>query len=64
MAEKVRLNLVKQQIVEDLETRKALAARFEVSQSVYRKAPYAERATAPEARRLQPLADLSMEAAQ
>ena len=61
---KVGLDWVKAQVVDDLESRKALAARFEISQSVYRKDPWAEHAAADERPRWAPLADLTLEAAE
>jgi len=59
---KVGLDWITEQI-EDLENRAALAARFEVSQSVYRKDPWAEHVT-EKAETYQPLADLTLEAAE
>jgi nitrite reductase (NADH) large subunit len=59
---KVGLDWVKEQVVDDLDNRAALIARFEVSQSVYRKDPWAEHAAKSEA--YQPLADLTLEAAE
>ena len=59
---KVGLDWIKEQVVDDLENRAALIARFEVSQSVYRKDPWAEHAAKSEA--YQPLADLTLEAAE
>lgn len=59
---KVGLDWITEQI-EDLENREALAARFEVSQSVYRKDPWAEHVT-EKAETYQPLADLTLEAAE
>lgn len=59
---KVGLDWVKEQVVDDLENRAALVARFEVSQSIYRKDPWAEHAA--EAEKYQPLADLTLEAAE
>jgi nitrite reductase (NADH) large subunit len=59
---KVGLDWVKAQVVDDLENRAALIARFELSQSIYRKDPWAEHATRAEA--YQPLADLTLEAAE
>jgi nitrite reductase (NADH) large subunit len=59
---KVGLDWITEQ-VEDLENRAALAARFEVSQSVYRKDPWAEHVT-EKAKTYQPLADLTLEAAE
>ncbi len=61
---KVGLDWVKEQIVDDLENRKALAARFEVSQSVYRTDPWAEHAEPEKAETYHPLADLTLEAAE
>jgi len=46
-----------------LENRKALVQRFELSQSIYSKDPWAEHA-ATRAQQYQPLADLSLEAAE
>ena len=61
--DKVGLDWVKD-VLSDPAERAALNERFEISQSVYRKDPWAERATAPEARKFQPLADLTMEPAE
>ena len=58
---KVGLEWIQEQIG-DLETRKALVERFELSQSIYRKDPWAEHAK--EAERFAPLSDLTMEAAE
>ena len=59
---KVGLDWVKARVVDDLEERAALIERFELSQSIYRKDPWAERAK--EARSFAPLADLTLEAAE
>jgi nitrite reductase (NADH) large subunit len=61
---KVGLDWVKDRVVEDIENRKALCERFELSQTIYRKDPWAERAKPAAAARFRPLADLSVEAAQ
>ncbi|WP_299920686.1 nitrite reductase large subunit NirB [uncultured Pelagimonas sp.] len=61
--DKVGLDWVKEQIVDDLDNRKALAERFEISQSVYRADPWAEHAK-DKAETYQPLADLTLEAAE
>ncbi|WP_204115858.1 nitrite reductase large subunit NirB [Shimia biformata] len=61
---KVGLDWCKEQVVDDLENRAALVARFDLSQSVYRKDPWAELAAPEEARQFQPLADLTLEAAE
>jgi nitrite reductase (NADH) large subunit len=60
---KVGMDWVKAQVVEDLEHRAALVARFELSQSIYRKDPWAEHAQ-EKARDYAPLADLTLEAAE
>ncbi len=62
---KVGLDWVISQVVDDLETRAALVARFELSQTVYRKDPWAEQAK-PEyqPRKWNALADLTLEAAE
>ena len=59
---KVGLDWVKARVVDDLDERARLIAAFELSQSIYRKDPWAEQAK--EARRFQPLADLTLEAAE
>ena len=58
------LDWCKAQVVADLDNRRALAARFELSQSVYRTDPWAEHAAPRERAKWQPLADLSLEAAE
>lgn len=62
---KVGLDWVKARVVDDLETRAALCERFEISQSIYRKDPWAEQST-PEYTRNKwaPVADLTLEAAE
>ncbi|EEX13858.1 nitrite reductase (NAD(P)H), large subunit [Citreicella sp. SE45] len=60
---KVGLDWVKEVLADDAE-RKALVDRFDVSQSVYQVDPWAERAVPDAARRFQPLADLTVEAAE
>ena len=60
---KVGLDWVKERVVDDLAERQALIERFELSQSIYRKDPWAEEA-AQKAEQYQPLADLSLEAAE
>jgi len=61
---KVGLDWVKAQVVEDRANRAALYARFELSQTVYRKDPWAEHAQPQERRNWAVLADLSLEAAE
>ncbi|MGP6088593.1 nitrite reductase large subunit NirB [Antarctobacter jejuensis] len=60
---KVGLDWVKEVLADDAE-RAALVARFDVSQSVYQKDPWAERAEPEAARRFQPMADFTKEAAE
>ncbi|MDJ0820274.1 MAG: nitrite reductase large subunit NirB [Paracoccaceae bacterium] len=60
---KVGLEWVKERVVADLEERARLIAAFELSQSIYRKDPWAEHA-ATKAESYQPLADLNLEAAE
>ncbi|KRW95925.1 nitrite reductase large subunit NirB [Paracoccus sp. MKU1] len=60
---KVGLDWVKEQIA-DLPTRRALVERFEISQSVYRRDPWAEHSTITETPKWAPLADLTLEAAE
>ncbi|SEM92395.1 assimilatory nitrite reductase (NAD(P)H) large subunit precursor [Gemmobacter aquatilis] len=59
---KVGLDWCKAQVVEDLANRKALAERFEISQSVYRRDPWAEHAQRPAD--WAPMMDLTREAAE
>lgn len=58
---KVGLDWIEEQVM-DLENRAALVARFELSQSVYRKDPWAQHVAKAET--YQPLANLSLEAAE
>ncbi|SMO57672.1 assimilatory nitrite reductase (NAD(P)H) large subunit precursor [Thalassovita litoralis] len=60
---KVGLDWVRERVVDDLDNRRALVERFEVSQSIYRKDPWAEHAT-QKAQGYAPLADLTLEAAE
>ncbi|WJS83809.1 nitrite reductase large subunit NirB [Paracoccus sp. TOH] len=60
---KVGLDWVKAQVA-DLPTRRALVERFEISQSVYRRDPWAEHSTTAATPRWAPLADLTLEAAE
>ncbi|MCG6901708.1 MAG: nitrite reductase large subunit, partial [Rhodobacter sp.] len=60
---KVGLDWIKQRVVADIEGRAALVDRFEISQSIYRKDPWAEHAAhKPQAYQL--LANLTLEAAE
>ncbi len=58
---KVGLDWIQEQIG-DAETRKGLVERFELSQTIYRKDPWAEHAK--DAERFAPLSDLTLEAAE
>ena len=60
---KVGLDWVKETVVDDLENRRALVDRFELSQSIYRKDPWAEHAVT-KVKEYAPLADLTLEAAE
>ncbi len=59
---KVGLDWVKARVVDDLAERARLIDAFELSQSIYRKDPWAEHAQQAES--FQPLADLTLEAAE
>ncbi|MGJ8605103.1 MAG: nitrite reductase large subunit NirB [Marivita sp.] len=59
---KVGLDWVKGRVVDDLDERARLIAAFELSQTIYRKDPWAEHAK--ETAAYQPLADLTLEAAE
>ncbi|SOB94633.1 nitrite reductase large subunit NirB [Rhodobacter maris] len=58
------LGWIRAQVVDDLENRACLIARFDLSQSIYQKDPWAERATPDYQRAWSPLADLTKEAAE
>ncbi|PWE48821.1 nitrite reductase large subunit [Thioclava sp. NG1] len=58
------LDWIREQVVDDLDNRAALIARFDISQSVYQKDPWAERATPEYERAWSPLANLMQEAAE
>jgi nitrite reductase (NADH) large subunit len=59
----VGLEWVRARIVDNAAERRALVERFELSQSIYRKDPWAEHAK-EKAETYQPLADLTLEAAE
>lgn len=59
---KVGLDWIKGEVVDDLESRKALVERFDLSQSIYRNDPWAEHVKESEAYR--PLSNLTLEAAE
>ncbi len=60
---KVGLDWVRERMTDDTE-RARLVAAFELSQTIYQKDPWAERAEEDEARKFAPLADLTLEAAE
>ncbi len=59
---KVGLDWVKARVVNDLDERARLIEAFELSQSIYRRDPWADQTKAAAA--FQPLADLTLEAAE
>ncbi|MDD7972586.1 nitrite reductase large subunit NirB [Roseinatronobacter alkalisoli] len=61
---KVGLDWVQAQIVDDAENRAALIERFDLSQTIYQRDPWAERATPQAHQAFGPLADLTKEAAE
>ena len=61
---KVGLDWVRSRVVDDVESRKALVARFDLSQSVYQTDPWAARTDSGTRRDYRPLADLTLEAAE
>ena len=60
---KVGLDWARARVVDDLAERAALVARFELSQSIYRRDPWADEAKLAETK-YEPLADLTLEAAE
>ena len=61
---KVGMDWVREQVTEDAANRAALAARFEHSQTIYRKDPWAERSDDQTTKAWSPMADLTLEAAE
>ncbi|QDY70227.1 nitrite reductase large subunit NirB [Qingshengfaniella alkalisoli] len=61
---KVGLDWVKARVVDDLAERQMLIERFDLSQSIYQKDPWAERANADAQHAMAPLANLTLEAAE
>ena len=61
---KVGLPWVQARVVQDQTERAALMARFDLSQTVYQKDPWAERSNAAAMRAFAPMADLTLEAAE
>ncbi|PJN96704.1 nitrite reductase large subunit [Amaricoccus sp. HAR-UPW-R2A-40] len=62
--EKVGLDWVKAQVVDDLENRAALVARFDHSQTIYQRDPWADRTQGEGTREFTPLADFTLRAAE
>ncbi|MEO1637689.1 MAG: nitrite reductase large subunit NirB [Pseudomonadota bacterium] len=60
---KVGLDWITERVVDDLDERAALVARFDLSQRIYQKDPWVEHA-AEKAQSYQPLANLALEAAE
>jgi nitrite reductase (NADH) large subunit len=61
---KVGLDWVRERVVDDPDSRAALVARFDHSQTIYQHDPWAERAQGEAARGFAPLADLRIRAAE
>ncbi|MBK0398213.1 NAD(P)/FAD-dependent oxidoreductase [Limibaculum sp. M0105] len=61
---KVGMDWVRERVVDDVEHRRELVRRFDLSQKVFQKDPWAERATPATERAYAPLADLTQEAAE
>ncbi|SEM03053.1 assimilatory nitrite reductase (NAD(P)H) large subunit precursor [Roseovarius azorensis] len=61
---KVGLDWVRAQVVDDPENRAALIERFDLSQSLYQRDPWADRATPKAQAEFAPMADLTQEAAE
>ncbi|MFC7704499.1 nitrite reductase large subunit NirB [Plastorhodobacter daqingensis] len=61
---KVGIDWVRAQVVDDADQRAALIARFDLSQSIYQRDPWADRATPQAQAAFAPLADLTQEAAE
>lgn len=62
--DKVGLDWVIERVVDDLDERRTLVERFDLSQTIYQTDPWAERAAPDVARTFAPLADLRLEAAE
>ena len=61
---KVGLDWVKECVVDDFDSRAALIERFDLSQKIYQRDPWADRADPRARRAFAPMADLTMEAAE
>jgi nitrite reductase (NADH) large subunit len=62
--EKVGLDWVRTQVVDDLETRAALVSRFDHSQTIYQRDPWADRTKGDGKTEFLPLVDLTLRAAE
>ena len=62
--EKVGIDWIKAQVVDDPENRAALIARFDHSQTIYQRDPWADLSTGERVREFAPLADLTLRAAE
>ena len=62
--DKVGLDWVRARVVEDLENRAALVARFDHSQTIYQTDPWAERTSGEGKREFVPMADFTLRAAE
>ena len=62
--EKVGLEWITSQVVDDPENRAALVARFDHSQTIYQRDPWADRTEGEGKREFEPLADLTIRAAE
>ncbi|MDP0929173.1 nitrite reductase large subunit NirB [Paracoccus onubensis] len=61
---KVGLDWVKERVVQDPDERRALVERFEISQSIYRRDPWAEHSASDQSGKWAPMADFTLEAAE
>ena len=55
---------MREKVVDDLENRRALVERFDLSQRIFQKDPWAERANPETEQTIRPIADLTLEAAE
>ncbi|MFQ8431519.1 nitrite reductase large subunit NirB [Amaricoccus sp. W119] len=62
--EKVGLDWIKARVVDDLQSRMALVTRFDHSQTIYQRDPWADRVEGEGRREFEPLADLTIRAAE
>ena len=62
--ERVGLDWVRSQVVDDLENRAALVARFDHSQTIHQRDPWADRTAGEGTREFTPLADFTLRAAE